>query len=1845
MLLGRTVRSLLALPERGFRRSDVLAVVTGAPLRHRDEGDGGELAPARAWERISRAAGVVDDGDWNRRLATFAAEQRLRAGEADRDERDRLAEHLRRDADRAEQLAAFVKGLRADLASVASAGSWSAMVEAVHALTRRYLGDERHRWRWPEEEQRAAERVEEALDRLAGLDAVAGPAGPDPLDRPASPSMEVFLRTLDGELEASLRRVGRFGDGVLVGHVSMAVGIELDRVIILGMAEGAFPPRRLEDSLLPDDERRAAGGELPLRAERVHDDHRQLLAAIAAATEATLSFPRGDLRRHGDRIASRWLLDDAAGLSSRDSGRDSARDSGHDPIFTDDLAALTGAWLSHVPSYAAGLARVQFPATSQELRLAAMLRDPRPVIDADPVLGLGVELVRARRSDQFTRFDGNLACLAGMEDRPGRASRPLRTGRTGHTGHTGHPEGPSLLDYTGGSATSATRLQVWAECPHAFFMQYLLGVEVVEDPERTLEMNPLDKGSLIHQILEKFVGEQIAAGRSGPWRGAERDRLLAIAEEKFEEYADRGVTGRALFWRRDRSRILADLERLAAEDHHGRPLHTELRFDDILFPLPDGRSVRFRGAMDRVDDTGDGSARVTDYKTGSTRGYQGLSADDPHQRGTHLQLAVYGTAAQQLLSRPTVDAEYWFITEKGNFQRIGYRLSPEIQSEVGAALATIVEGINVGAFPSGHRRARRTCTSTAGTAHPTARAPPKPAGTGNANGPPPNWPPTSGWPNRTCSMRTPDEPAREAVRTRLEETLFVEAGAGSGKTTCLVERFVGLVEAGVEADRIAAITFTEKAAAELADRIRTALQRRAPSSMRCRNALQALDRAAICTLHAFAQRLLSEHPIEAGLPPRFAVLEEIGSQLAFEARWETFVDRIIEDPDLERPLRLLLAAGARIDHLHQVAVQFGDNWDLVVERSGDPTTEIPPLELDGLLAEVDTIVAMGGRCRDADDKLLSRLDQLAQWGSDLRAATDDDSRLERLERAPSFLAGRLGTRGNWPDIEEVRDRVRTLEAVRDHVRDAVAQACLQRVAAEIGRFTVEAAEQRKVAGELEFHDLLVLARALLRDPVHGTGVRAAVADRYQRLLLDEFQDTDPIQVELAVLIASHDPDAASRPWSEIEVEPGRLFFVGDPKQSIYRFRRADIGVFLEARDTVGGRVEELTANFRTAEPILQWINHTFAQLIMADGQSQPGYVALDPVRGAATSGPAVSFMGCALHPKAWRADDLREAEAADVAAAIRAAVDDGWSVGDQRTGEWRPAGWADIAVLLPARTSLRALERALEEAGIPYRAETSSLVYGTGEIRDVLMVARAVEDPTDSLAVAAALRTPAFGCGDDDLYTWRNTYGGSWDHQRPLPDGAPVDHVVAESLAWLGGLHRQRLWLSPSQVLERIVRERRLMELASLHPRPRDLWRRLRFVVDQCRAWEEAGGRTLREYLAWVRLQAAEGARVVETVLPETDEEAVRILTIHGAKGLEFPITVLSGMTTQLATRPRRVQVFFPPGAGWAVHLKKDLETAEFTDYQPIDEQMDRHERLRLLYVAATRARDHLIVSVHRKENTSEGSTAASLFYETGWDPVSVEELPPAQPYDEGGLARPRPARVAPVVFPELPSFAVWEQQRSAALASATRPVAVSATRLAEEADRAARLEVLGGAQKDPRDIDLPPWQKGRYGSAVGRAVHAVLQSVDLVTGDGLEQASAAQAAAEGVLGNERVIEAFCRSALAADVVRRAAQCSHWREVYVGIPWDGGVLEGYIDLLYREDDGLVVVDYKTDAWRTKADLDAKVARYRVQLEAYGSAVAGATGEVVSGLQLLFLNPRGAPRVVTVQVPRRRTSSS
>jgi ATP-dependent helicase/nuclease subunit A len=1085
-----------------------------------------------------------------------------------------------------------------------------------------------------------------------------------------------------------------------------------------------------------------------------------------------------------------------------------------------------------------------------------------------------------------------------------------------------------------------------------------------------------------------------------------------------------------------------------------------------------------------------------------------------------------------------------------------------------------------------------------------------------------------------------DADARDAIRTRLDDTLFVEAGAGTGKTAALVNRVVALVTADgpgspVSMRSIAAITFTEKAAAELRGRIRAAFEGLVRSDsdavvrQRCEDALDELDAAAICTLHAFAQRILTDLPIEAGLPPRVQVQDEIASLVAFDERWRLFRDELLEDPAMETSILVLLAAGSRLQHLRVVAEVFDDNWDLLDRVGASP--ELAPLEVEPWLGALEAVCDRAAECRFGDDKLAERLGELREYAARVREAFDDVERVRLLHAdKPSFRVSQCGRKDNWPDINSIRDEVVRLGEQRTAIVGRVLDTAIRRLAAAIARHTADMVAERRAAGELEFHDLLVLTRSLLRDPHHGARARERLRDRYQRILIDEFQDTDPIQVEIAALLGSADPSAGERPWTDIEVEPGRLFFVGDPKQSIYRFRRADIATFLTAADTFGGSAPvTLTCNFRAAPAVLSWVNHVFDELIQPFPGSQPEYRALEPARADDGTDPAVTLLGVEPHVDTPNAETLREREAFDVAQAIRVAVAQRWQVWDRRTREWHDARLGDICVLLPARTSLPYLERALDDAGIPYRAETSSLVYATREIRDLLAALRAIDDPSDQLSLVCALRSSLFGCGDDDLYTYHVEHDGQWDLLRDIPASVPESHPVAIAMRYLRALHDERMWQTPSQLLERLVRDRAVLEAGALEGRFRDVARRVRFLVDQARAFEEAAGGRLRDYLAWAELQGAEGARVVETVLPETDDDAVRIMTVHGAKGLEFPIVACSGMTTQAQNRRGGVQVLFPPSGGYDIRLARDVQTEQFELHRPIDEQMSFHEKLRLLYVAATRARDHLIVSVHRAERARKDDPSTWTHAELVWGAAQSASWEAFEP----------PARVAlvpPVAGDEPPAVRLdpdlWEVERTQAFAHGRRRASIAATTLAHR-DTLPGAPIDPGLAKDGRDLELPPWNKGRYGTAIGRAVHGVLQVVDLASGDGLDAAVAAQASAEGVLGHESVIGALARAALASTHVVRASTRPRWRELYVAVPIDGITLEGYVDLLYRDDGGLVVVDYKTDRVRDVATLDERLIHYRVQAAAYAVAVEEATGERVVRCVLCFLDPDGARDVV------------
>lgn len=1101
-----------------------------------------------------------------------------------------------------------------------------------------------------------------------------------------------------------------------------------------------------------------------------------------------------------------------------------------------------------------------------------------------------------------------------------------------------------------------------------------------------------------------------------------------------------------------------------------------------------------------------------------------------------------------------------------------------------------------------------------------------------------------------------DSAARHRIRHDTGSTLFVEAGAGSGKTSALVSRVQTLVvEGGIPIEDIAAVTFTERAAAELRDRLRARLEKAALHTSRpeqqalAEAALDGLDMAAIGTLHAFAQRILTEHPIEAGIPPLVEVLDEVSSSVAFEGRWAQLRNELLDDPDMAVTLEMAFATGIGLDHVRSLIAKLNSDWDLVeshVVAAGSPQPPQMP-DVAPLLDEARRLLDFRDHCTDDSDLFLVKLGGLAEWADGVDAVAGDTTAQLAALKAATKLKWTNGRKGNWGGrLDEFRGSCTQWQQQVDQLVRTVTEATLRSIVHWCGVRVLATAQERRADGRLEFHDLLVLARDLLRD---NAEVRATLQSRYRRLLLDEFQDTDPIQIEIAVRIAGGAAATQDR-WEDVDVPDGSLFVVGDPKQSIYRFRRADIGMYLRAQKVLGGQVS-LTSNFRTGAPILDWVNAVFAQLIVEDGEKQPPYQALDDVRPGPTTGAAVTVLGAHEHADKPYAGELRAREAADVARAIVTALEEGWTTevelqekdaeGHPRK-EWRVLRPGDITILVPARTSLPFLEAALDDAGVMYRTESSSLVYQAQEVRDLFAAARAIADPSDGFALVTALRSPLFGCGDDDLWTWKRGRG-SFNLLAPAPEGMEK-HVIGQAIAYLRRLHYDSRWLTPSEVLGRLAVDRRMFEVAVFGPRARDSWRRLRFVTDQARAWSESEHGGLRAYLAWATAQSAEGSRVAESVLPESDVDSVRIMTVHAAKGLEFPMVVLSGMTSGQMS-PRGVQLFWRD-AGYAVQLTKDVQTEDFQEQVPLDEQMSSYERMRLLYVAATRARDHLVVSLHRGGGRSTNARCLA-------DAGAAEAAGAVQLPDSDGrvfrLAADRQERVAPP-----PEFERWLADVQASAEASRRKPAMSASGLegtdpdAEAVgplamdsdviidgsgtgggDEAERESLAAGLAKGARDVEQPAWAKGRYGSAIGRAVHGALQTVDLRTGEGLADAVAAQCVAEGVLELEPLVTALVQSALDSDVVTRAAGSEHWRESYVGLKQeDGTILEGFVDLIYRDEDGsLVIVDYKTDDVPDSA-LQARVSLYTPQLTAYRTIIETAD-EQCADPRLLFVRPTGA----------------
>ncbi|HRG96523.1 MAG TPA: UvrD-helicase domain-containing protein [Polyangiaceae bacterium] len=1163
-------------------------------------------------------------------------------------------------------------------------------------------------------------------------------------------------------------------------------------------------------------------------------------------------------------------------------------------------------------------------------------------------------------------------------------------------------------------------------------------------------------------------------------------------------------------------------------------------------------------------------------------------------------------------------------------------------------------------------------------------------------------------------MRPPlaDEEARHAVRHDLDATLVVEAAAGAGKTTELVRRILGLLETGrARIATIVAVTFTEKAAGEMKLRLRTAIERArldatdpAPRE-RLEAAARELEVAHIGTIHGFCADLLRERPVEAGIDPLFTVADDGETRRLYREAFEPWFQGVLGAPRESFPgVHRVLRRRSRDDSPHDLLLEAG--YRLVEQRDFDAPWTRPVLDREAALDELcGALAALGALAADADDTSSDRdnnanwlylsLDTVARFCAELagkegaRGGERDYDGLEaELRRVSKERHWGWRGRGQWYcrakglSREHVIDRRAAVKARLDAVlatTDADLAACLR----EELRPLTDAYEALKArAGKLDFLDLLLKTRDLLDG---NAATRRALRARYTHILVDEFQDTDPLQAHILFSLgrAPDAPDERDAHGAATPAPaPGKLFFVGDPKQSIYRFRRADVAFYEATKRALqenGARLVHLTTSFRSTPAVQSLVNATFARaMVPSPDGSQAEYVPLSNHRGPGpASQPAVISLPVP-RPYSTKTGKVTSYAVEDsLPDAVGAFVDwlvtkSGYTCQEQRDGRRIevPITAGHVCLLFKRFSSFgsdvtRPYVRALEARHVPHVLVGGRGFHEREEVLALRNAATAIEYPFDEYAVYATLKGPLFAVPDAALFAYR-ALARSLDPRRPPPELDALTAPVAEALAILRELHRSRNRRPFADTLAELLERTRAHAGFAIWPTGEQALANVLRVLDLARKATHAPGvHSFRAFVGALDDDATRG-NVSEAFVVEEDAAGVRMMTVHRAKGLEFPVVILADPTARPThSEPSRFvdaqrRLFAAPLCGAA-----PLELSEHRDRVLAQ---DHEEAVRLLYVATTRARDMLVVPVVGDDPLADSwlsALAPAVYPPRDRRARPNDDKPTPLPFGADSVLdrpekawNPRPVRPgwhAPeagnheVLFFDPAALGLGKEDEAglrqqkilapddgggAAAAQARYDAWVAARDALRERAGAPSVRVVtptelkeagAAAAVDPVPVhrtDTP--REGRpHGKRYGVLVHALLAEAPLDGSHAALLPALARAHGRSLGATPEEIAFAARAAAAAlehELLGRARASSDARRE-VGITLrapDGRLIEGVVDLAFQEADGsTTVVDFKTDV-----DEGPRLASYRAQLALYAEAIGGATGQPARGVLLL-----------------------
>jgi ATP-dependent exoDNAse (exonuclease V) beta subunit len=875
------------------------------------------------------------------------------------------------------------------------------------------------------------------------------------------------------------------------------------------------------------------------------------------------------------------------------------------------------------------------------------------------------------------------------------------------------------------------------------------------------------------------------------------------------------------------------------------------------------------------------------------------------------------------------------------------------------------------------------------------------------------------------SLTSTDANARRAIAEALDETLVVEAAAGTGKTTALVERIIRILASppptGAEMKRIVAVTFTEKAAGELKLRLRESLEqkreRAGDDAVRARLdlALETLEEAHVNTIHGFCAELLRERPVEARVDPLFTVLTEPQAKALYNRAFESWLQEALENPPegVRRALRRTSApifgtSGADdgpVGRLREAGRQLAE-W-----RSFDaPWTHLPfgrEAEIRRLVAALHDLARLTATASSPRDNLFVDTDAVRRLSRQIELEQsfghDDldgwEARLIDLVRDRGFSRTRKGSGYKYGPSASRADVLTARDALYADLHEFRRQAdadLAARLQSELRAATRRYQQLKVEAGALDFADLLTCARELIEQ---NEAVRRHLQAKFTRIFVDEFQDTDPVQAAILMLLAADDPGATD--WQSVTPIPGKLFIVGDPKQAIYRFRGTDVGTYWQVSrhlEQRGARLIDLSTSYRSVPHIQRFVNAAFGPEMVGDERTlQARYVALEPDRPGDERQPAILALPVPkpygsrgpLRPSA-RAIEQSLPDA--VGALIAWLVDEpnGWCVAERQpdgTEALVPLKPRHIAVLFRRFVSFgeditRPYADAIEARGIPHLLVGGKAFHNREEVETIRAALAAIEWPDDELSIFATLKGSLFAIDDELLFEFKDRFGPFHPFRIPKElggnsgvelalAGEPTTHLlpIASALRLLQELHRSRNYRPVADTLGRLLAETRAHVGFILRPAGEQALANVLHVAELARQYETGGGISFRGFID--ELSTAAESETAEAPILEESSDGVRLMTAHKAKGLEFPVVILADLTCRLsrsdagryvdATRRLCAMKI----GGWA---PQDLH-----DHEQEEVERDRAEGVRLAYVAATRARDLLVVPAVGDEPWEEG--------------------------------------------------------------------------------------------------------------------------------------------------------------------------------------------------------------------------------------------------------------------------------